>query len=55
MVQITKITYMHNDGSVKIERPVMNKLYTMEQMEKFREILIKNNNCRAVYFTYEEC
>ena len=45
---------MHNDGSVKIERPAINRLCTMQQMEKLREILIKNNDCRMVYFTYEE-
>lgn len=54
MILIKKIVYIYHDGCVKIERPAYLEAATSIQMEKLRRILINNNNCRDVNFTYEE-
>lgn len=55
MIWITKIIYFFNDKPVKIEKPPHTEVANKEQLEKLREVLIKNTpNCTKVNFTYEE-
>ena len=55
MIQITRIVYVYEDNSLKIEHPTYLSVNSIEQMEKIRKLLKDKHNCKNVNFAYEEC